>query len=89
VTRLLYDFTLTTPDSVFIEANLFDASGERTYIGSDTIALNASGAGIYSLAASPVTIGATNEYAEILVYADSSCTRLVTQLIVSPAIFKF
>jgi len=59
------------------------------YVSSETVVLNSSGVGIYSFAASPVVIGAVDEYAEILVYTDSSRVQLVARLIVRPVSFEF
>ena len=77
------------PASVFVEVYKLNASNERTYIGSDTITLNTSRVGIYSLAASPVAISAVDEHVEISVYTDSSCFQLISQMDVMHALLEF
>jgi hypothetical protein len=68
------------PDSVYVAINKFDSSGDQTQVLSDTITIDANGSGVVSLAATPVTIKNKEEHVEISVYADSSCTRLVSQM---------
>ena len=79
----------SSPNSVFIEVNTFDASDEKTYLCSDTVVINTSGVGTYSLGASPAELDAEGEYAEILVYTDNSRVQLVTRLVVRPILFDF
>ena len=91
-TFVLNTIQLTTegvlPDSVLIEVNKFDVSNVKEYMTSDTIPLNTSGVGTYSLAVSPLAI-AVDEYVEILVYTDENRARLITRLIIRPATFQF
>jgi hypothetical protein len=70
----------TVPDSVFVEVNKFNAANEQTPIGSGTIPLDATGTGVYSLTALPVTISSMDERVEILVYTDSSRAQLISQM---------
>jgi hypothetical protein len=78
----------TFPADVFIEIYVTDPFGEKTHIISNTVTINTSGIGIYSLAASPVSIG-VDEYAEILVYTDNNGIQLITALVIRPAVFVF
>ena len=74
------------PDTVFIEVNKVAASNVQTCICSDTITLDATGVGTYSLT-SPVAISTADEHLEIIVYTDSSRVEEVSRLHVKPVVF--
>jgi len=78
------------PDSVFIEVNKVSAESGMTTVAADTVELDASGVGIYSID-TPVSISATGEYEyiKIFVYTDDSFMQKVTQLTVRPILLEF
>ena len=76
----------TFPNSMFVEINRVSASGEKAYISSGTIMLNANGIGIHSLTSVAISAG---EYVEILLYPDNDRTRIVTKLVVKPIVLEF
>jgi len=62
---------------------------EETLMSSNTVALNASGMGIYSLGASSIAISGVDEYVKILVFADHTRAQLIAKLIVRPVLIEF
>ena len=60
------------PTSVFMRVNKITESNRRDYIVSDTILLDSSGVGKFSFADTPIVLDMAGNYAEVLVYTDSS-----------------